>query len=64
MYKLIKENETITVYKNGKVASKGFMTEEDALHSVWCLEGKVFDHFYVTNVNGEVKCIDRGLSTN
>jgi hypothetical protein len=39
-YKLTKENETITVYKNGKVASKGFMTEEDALHSGMVFRGQ------------------------
>ena len=61
MYKLTKENETITVYKNGKVASKGFMTEEDALHSVFVLEGKIYDHFYVSDKDGNIKCIDRSI---
>ena len=45
----IEQSGLITILKENKVASKGFLTESDALHSIWVLEGKVSEHFYVSD---------------
>ena len=35
------------VWKNSKVVSQGFFDDDSALHSVWVIEGKNPNHFYV-----------------
>lgn len=46
-YKLKKERERFTLMEKGKAVSKGFLSKEAALHSVWTLNGKNPHHFYV-----------------
>jgi len=58
-YTIKQEGERLSVYLNNWLVSRGFMTEEDALHSIWVIEGKVHDDFYVVN-DGIVSCVDRG----
>ena len=60
-YQLNQEGEQFEVLKNGKIEAKGFNDEESALHSVWVIEGKVYDHFYVADDVGIVSRVDRGV---
>jgi hypothetical protein len=48
-YTIKQEGERLSVYLNNRLVSRGFMTEEDALHSIWCLEGKKPNDFYVVH---------------
>ena len=48
-----KEDSTYTVFNSGLVASKGFITKQDALHSVWIMEGQEPSHYYEES-NGEI----------
>ena len=64
---IMKTNYTIRIdgdrysaYAENKAISKGCLTEEDCLHSIWVVEGKVFDDFYVVDNKGAVVRIDRG----
>lgn len=51
----IKQNhDRLAVLVDGKIRTHGFMTVEDALHSVWVLNGKVPEHFYNANEDGIV----------
>ena len=62
MYTLKQEpSARYTVLKDGLVWAIGFLDIESALHSVWVLEGKVYDHFYVVDADGVVACVDRGV---
>ena len=53
-YVIKRESERFTVFKDGKYYTKGFVTHEDALHSIWQKNGCIPNHFY-THSNGEVK---------
>jgi hypothetical protein len=46
-YKIKKERESFTVTENGKVISKGFTSEDAALHSIFVINGRVHNHFYI-----------------
>ena len=59
-YTVKQEGGTFTAYKDGKMISKGCLTENDALHSIWIGEGRVFDDFYVVDKAGAVSRVDRG----
>ena len=59
-YTIRKERDSYSAYLEDKVISKGCITEEDCLHSIWVTEGKVFDDFYVVDSAGVVVRIDRG----
>jgi len=48
-YTIEKCGNNRTVWKNSKVASKGFTDDESALHSIWVLEGKNQNDFYVVH---------------
>jgi len=61
MYEIRKKDSLLAVYKDGKIEAYGFNTNDDALHAIWVIEGKVFDHFYAVDNLGLVKCIDRGV---
>lgn len=50
-YKIIQERERFTVIQYDNVVSKGFITIEDALHSVWILNGSIPEHFYIEKEN-------------
>ena len=39
-YKIVKEDESYTVLKDGAVEAKGFLDESSALHGIWATEGK------------------------
>ena len=60
MREIRKKDGLLAVYKDGKMEADGFGTKDDALHAIWVLEGKVYDHFYAVDNLGLVKCIDRG----
>jgi len=60
-YKLQDLNNRIAVYKDKTLKSHGFTCQEDALHSIWIMEDKVQDDFYVADRKGSVSKIDRGV---
>ena len=62
MYQIKKENGHYVSYKDGKVASKCF-TEEDCLHSLWVIEGKIQQDFYVLNDYGIVERVNNEQDT-
>jgi len=42
----VEKSGSIIVFKDDSVASKGFTRVDDALHSIWVLNGKKEDEFY------------------
>jgi len=58
-YTISQCGESRTVWKDSKVASKGFYDDESCLHSIWVMEGKKPDDFYVV-CDGVVAKVDRG----
>jgi|LGVF01.2.fsa_nt_gb hypothetical protein len=57
-YTLKQEDKSISVYLDDKLVVKGFNDEESALHSIYVMNGSVFNHFYVVR-NGMVSCVSR-----
>ena len=57
-YRIKEENNQFISTINDKVQSR-FIDKESTLHSIWVLEGKVQDDFYVVH-NGVVSRVDRG----
>lgn len=58
-YSIKEENSSFVVYKGESVASR-CNSEIDSLHSIWVLENKVYDDFYVVNESGVVFRTERG----
>jgi hypothetical protein len=59
-YTIEQNSATFTVLKDEKIVAKGLFNEEEALIAIHCLEGKVYDDFYVVDADGKVTCVDRG----
>jgi len=45
-YTIKKELNRFTVYQGEVAIAKGMLNEEDALHAIWCINGKNKDEFY------------------
>lgn len=45
-YRIFKERDRFTVYENKRIISYGFMSVEEALKSVWVIEGSDYNTFF------------------
>ena len=54
-YTIVQDEERLNVLDKGKIFTRGFLTESDALHSIWVMNGNVPNHFYNVD-DGIVSC--------
>lgn len=45
-YEVLAKDSRFAVYEDGHLGNQGFLSPEDALHSIWVDEGKLPTDFY------------------
>ena len=59
-YIIEKLYNNILVTRNDKIVSQGLLNIEAALHSIWTVEGKNPNEFYIENM-GVVRMVERDV---